>query len=193
MRVKQRDTAHLARCAVAAAWLPVLRHNRHPPATRTPLSPANKHFANGIFQSAPFHGLSEASQQRGASGVFTSRDTWSFSGLTSKMPPLGSMLNFDADVKKMTARHQCEYCFRRQTSLDYDAECNAQERLVRPRLPSLSHSPLGLPSLSHCQPRFPALSQSRTSSPSLQALSRWIDLTPLVALITGSNTRCSSD
>ncbi len=33
-------------------------------------------------------------------------------GLTSKIPPLGSMLHFDADVKnKTTARHQCENCF----------------------------------------------------------------------------------
>ncbi len=31
-----------------------------------------------------------------------------FVGLTSKIPPLGSMLNFDADVKKTTVRHQCE-------------------------------------------------------------------------------------
>ncbi len=30
------------------------------------------------------------------------------SGLTSTFSPLGSMLNFDADVKKTTARHQCE-------------------------------------------------------------------------------------
>ena len=35
-------------------------------------------------------------------------DTRSFSGLTSRILPLGSMLNFDADVKKTTARHQCE-------------------------------------------------------------------------------------
>ncbi len=27
--------------------------------------------------------------------------------LTSKNSPLGSTLNFDADVKKMTVRHQC--------------------------------------------------------------------------------------
>ena len=32
-------------------------------------------------------------------------DARSFSGPTSKIPPLGSMLNFDADVKTMTARH----------------------------------------------------------------------------------------
>ncbi len=32
--------------------------------------------------------------------VFTLGDARSFSGLTSKIPPLGSMLNFDADVKK---------------------------------------------------------------------------------------------
>ncbi len=31
-----------------------------------------------------------------------------FFGLTSKFPPLGSMLNFDADVKNTTMRHQCE-------------------------------------------------------------------------------------
>ncbi len=31
-----------------------------------------------------------------------------FFGLTSKIPPLGSMFNFDADVKKTTMRHQCE-------------------------------------------------------------------------------------
>ncbi len=34
-------------------------------------------------------------------------DALSFFGLTSKVQPLGSMLNFDADVKKTTARHQC--------------------------------------------------------------------------------------
>ncbi len=33
-------------------------------------------------------------------GVFTLGDAQSFSGLTSKLPPLGAMLNFDADVKK---------------------------------------------------------------------------------------------
>ncbi len=38
-------------------------------------------------------------------GVFTLGDARSFSGLTSKIPPLGSVLNFDADVKKTTARH----------------------------------------------------------------------------------------
>ncbi len=32
--------------------------------------------------------------------VSTLGDAWSFSGLTSKIPLLGSMLNFDADVKK---------------------------------------------------------------------------------------------
>ena len=30
------------------------------------------------------------------------------SGLKSKFSPLGPMLNFDADVKKTTARHECE-------------------------------------------------------------------------------------
>ena len=41
-------------------------------------------------------------------GIFTLGDARWFSGLTSKNPPLGSMLNFDADVKKTTARHQRE-------------------------------------------------------------------------------------
>ncbi len=41
-------------------------------------------------------------------GLFTLRDARSFSELTSKIPPLSSMLNFDVDVKNMTARHQCE-------------------------------------------------------------------------------------
>ncbi len=41
-------------------------------------------------------------------GVFTLGDAQSLQGLTSKIPALGWMLNFDADVKKMTARHQCE-------------------------------------------------------------------------------------
>ncbi len=31
-----------------------------------------------------------------------------FSGLTSNISPLGSVLNFDAGVKKKAARHQCE-------------------------------------------------------------------------------------
>ncbi len=39
--------------------------------------------------------------------VFTLGDARSFFGLTSKIPPLGSTVNFDADVKEMTARHQC--------------------------------------------------------------------------------------
>ncbi len=39
-------------------------------------------------------------EQRKGEGVFTLSDARSFSGLTSKIPPLGSMLNFDADVKK---------------------------------------------------------------------------------------------
>ena len=34
-----------------------------------------------------------------------------FLGLTSKVAPLDSMLNFDADVKNTTARHQCENRF----------------------------------------------------------------------------------
>ncbi len=38
-------------------------------------------------------------------GVFTFGDARSFSGLASKIPPL---LNFDADVKKTTARHPYE-------------------------------------------------------------------------------------
>ncbi len=42
--------------------------------------------------------------------VFTLGDTRSFFGLASKIPPLGSMLNFDVDVKKTTGRHQCEHC-----------------------------------------------------------------------------------
>ena len=41
-------------------------------------------------------------------GVFTLGDARSFVALTSKIPPLGSTLNFDADVKKMTARHRRE-------------------------------------------------------------------------------------
>ncbi len=41
-------------------------------------------------------------------GVFTLGDARSFSGLTSKIPPLVSTLNFDDDVKNPTARHQCE-------------------------------------------------------------------------------------
>ncbi len=48
---------------------------------------------------------------REASRGFTLGDARSFWRLTSKIPPLGSMLNFDADVKKMNARHQCENRF----------------------------------------------------------------------------------
>ncbi len=33
-------------------------------------------------------------------GVFTLGDVRSLFALTAEMPPLGSMLNFDADVKK---------------------------------------------------------------------------------------------
>ena len=40
-------------------------------------------------------------------------DARSVFALTSKFPPLGSPLNFDADVKETTARHQCENRLRR--------------------------------------------------------------------------------
>ncbi len=50
-------------------------------------------------------------------GVFTLSDAQSFYELTSKIPPLGSMLNFDADVKTTTARHQCENPYWRCRSL----------------------------------------------------------------------------
>ena len=48
-------------------------------------------------------------------GVFTLGDAWSFSGLTFKIPPLGLMLTFDADVK--TARHQSENRIQCETGL----------------------------------------------------------------------------
>ncbi len=38
-------------------------------------------------------------------GVCILGDAWSFLALTSKIPPLSAMFNFDADVKKTTARH----------------------------------------------------------------------------------------
>ncbi len=47
-------------------------------------------------------------QTASAEGLFTLGDARSSSGLTSKIPPLGSMLHFDADVKKTSARQQCE-------------------------------------------------------------------------------------
>ncbi len=59
-------------------------------------------------------------------GVFTLSDARSFFGLTSKIPPLGSLLNFDADIKKMIARHQCENRFPRSklTSLEVTWFCH---------------------------------------------------------------------
>ncbi len=39
----------------------------------------------------------------GLKGVFTLSDAWSFFRLTSKISPLGSMLDFDADVNVKTA------------------------------------------------------------------------------------------
>ncbi len=45
-------------------------------------------------------------------------DARSFFGLTSKIPPSGSMLNFDANVKKRTVHHQCEnHCIHECQSL----------------------------------------------------------------------------
>ncbi len=43
-----------------------------------------------------------------AEQVFKLGDARSFSGLTSKIQPSGSLLNFDADVNNATARQQCE-------------------------------------------------------------------------------------
>ncbi len=45
--------------------------------------------------------------------VFTLGDARSFFGPTSKIPPSGSMLNFDADVKNTSVRHQYENRLRR--------------------------------------------------------------------------------
>ncbi len=55
--------------------------------------------------------------------VFTLSDARSFSGLTSKMTPLGPMLNFDADVKNTKARHECENRFRRCVSVHDHRRC----------------------------------------------------------------------
>ncbi len=52
--------------------------------------------------------INSEKSQMFAFGVLTLGDARSFSGLTSKIPPLGSMINFDADVKNTTVRHQCE-------------------------------------------------------------------------------------
>ncbi len=52
--------------------------------------------------------LPDTTRLAAAEAVFTLSDAWSFSGLKSKISSLGSMLNFDANVKKTTARHQCE-------------------------------------------------------------------------------------
>ncbi len=41
-------------------------------------------------------------------GVITLGDARSFYRLTSRIPPLDSMRNFDADVKASTTGHQCE-------------------------------------------------------------------------------------
>ncbi len=43
--------------------------------------------------------------------LFTLGDALSFLELTSKIPPLGSMLNFDADVKTRPHVTQCENSF----------------------------------------------------------------------------------
>ena len=48
--------------------------------------------------------MQSAMREKGQ-GVFTLGDARSFSGLASINPPLGSNLNFDADVKKTTVRH----------------------------------------------------------------------------------------
>ncbi len=45
--------------------------------------------------------LTEADPAWPPEGDYTLGDALSFSGLTSKISPLGSMLNFDADVKKI--------------------------------------------------------------------------------------------
>ncbi len=69
-----------------------------------PRSPLRVHGARGHLQDGPQrHAARTGGQRECALG-----DAPSFWVLTSKMTPLGSMLSFDADVKKTTARHQCE-------------------------------------------------------------------------------------
>ncbi len=55
--------------------------------------------------------LSNTAVKHWFEGVFTLGDAQPCFGLRSKITPLGSKLNFDIDVKKMTAYHQCENCF----------------------------------------------------------------------------------
>ncbi len=61
----------------------------------------------------------------------------SFFGLTSKIPPLGSVLNFDVDVKNTTARHQFENCdsllyacVRRASSVTYVGAFHSRVQLA---------------------------------------------------------------
>ncbi len=60
------------------------------------------------MHSAFSHHYIATGREAAPEGVSTLGNAQSFFGLTSKIPPLASMLNFDADVKKATARHQCE-------------------------------------------------------------------------------------
>ncbi len=99
-------------------------------------------------------------------------DALSLCGLTSKISPLGSMVNFDADVKEMTARPQCE---------DHFCHCwnvRASHRNA-PRLDrSPCHSGQTLPltsdyhSSAHVAPRFAGSEQSG------QKGAHWVDSMP---------------
>ncbi len=58
----------------------------------------------GIFDVSPRNDRASPDVKT-SKGVFTLGEMRSLFVLTLKIPPLHSMLNFDADVKKTTARH----------------------------------------------------------------------------------------
>ncbi len=77
--------------------------------------------------------VSSASVQRGELKGFHVGDARSFFALTSKITPLGSLLNFDVDVKKTTARHQRENRVRARMYLlcaPYHTQCNQSTILL---------------------------------------------------------------
>ncbi len=62
-------------------------------------------------------------------GVFILGDARSFFAVASKIPPLGPMLNFDADVIETTSRHQRKNRLRSSATHVEDERGDDAERL----------------------------------------------------------------
>ncbi len=121
--------------------------------TRTNITQIHTHLTINRTHTSHTHSLTSRSPSLPV-GVFTLGDVRSFYGLTSKIPPLGSTLHFDTDVKETATRH-------RENPLYSSLSCTRSLSLSL----SLSLSPLCLSRVTDSHAPAPLGPPSRTPAP----------------------------